>query len=110
MCVKLWHMHINKQDIANSLFTDILKNEVVDALNSRYGVERVEYKLLNYGMGIEIYGGTNSQFILSTISKVTQIPMEAFTILSENKKEKVIFYAYFPENDKTLRKKQKLNI
>lgn len=63
------------QELADIVFNDALKAKVSNALKNRYGVREVNYKSMNYGMGIIISGNNNFDFIRGTIEKVTGIPI-----------------------------------
>jgi len=97
--------NINKQELAQLVFDDKLKSDVDNTLKNYYGVKTVNYRLLTYGMGIEISGSNNFNFIHGAVIKVTGLPSETISIISEDEKNGFAFYAYLPEKDKTINKR-----
>jgi hypothetical protein len=99
--------NLSKQELAELIFDEELKTLVSSTLTNHYGVKSVEYRPLNYGVGIQLTGSDSFGFILGAISKVTGIAIESFGILGENKDAKTAFYAYLPEKDKSLHRRLK---
>lgn len=97
--------NLNNQELAAIVFNDALKAKVSNALKNRYGIREVNYKSMNYGMGIIISGNNNFDFIRGTIEKVTGIPIDSFNIIVEDKENNTAFYVYMPEKDKNLQRK-----
>jgi hypothetical protein len=97
--------NMNKQELATLVFDDKLKADIENTLKNHYGVKSVNYRLLTYGMGIEISGSDSFNFIRSAVIKVTGLPTETLSIISEDEKNGSAFYAYLPEKDKTINKR-----
>lgn len=91
---------MSKQELASLVFTDKVKTDVENTLKCHYGVKDVNYRLLNYGMGIEISGSDSFGFIKGAVAKVTGLPSDTFSIMSEDTEKRCAFYVYMPEKDK----------
>jgi hypothetical protein len=97
--------NINKQELATLVFNEELKSNVENTLKNHYGVKTVNYRLMTYGMGIEISGSDSFDFIRGAMVKVSGLPTETFSIISEDKKSQSAFYVYMPEKDKALNRR-----
>ena len=97
--------NMTKQELAAFVFNDELKAAVRNTLTNHYGVKEVNYRLLNYGMGIEISGSDSFTFIRDAMTKVSGLAVETFSVLGENVEKGTAFYVYLPEKDRVLQKK-----
>jgi len=97
--------NMTKQELAAFVFNDELKAAVRNTLTNHYGVKEVKYRLLNYGMGIEISGSDSFNFIRDAMTKVSGLAVETFSVLAENAEMGTAFYVYLPEKDRGLQKK-----
>lgn len=101
--------NINKQELATFVFNEQLKSDVENTLKNHYGVKTVNYRLMPYGMGIEISGSDSFDFIRGAMVKVSGLPTETFSVMSEDKKSQTAFYVYMPEKDKSLNRRIRQN-
>ena len=100
-----WSESMTKRELAAFIFNDELKAAVRNTLTHNYGVKEVNYRLLNYGMGIEISGSDSFTFIRDAMCKVAKLPAETFSVLGENAEKGTAFYVYLPEKDRALQKR-----
>lgn len=98
---------MTKTEMAGLVFTDIVKQNLVNLLKTNYGVSDINFKDMSYGIAIEINGSDRFNFMKSAITKVSGIDTSTISILSENLEQKKAFYAYLPEKDRNLQKKLK---
>jgi len=70
--------NINKQELATLVFNEELKSNVENTLKNHYGVKTVNYRLMTYGMGIEISGSDSFDFIRGAMVKVSWIANRNF--------------------------------
>lgn len=96
---------MTKTEMAGLVFTDIVKQDLVNLLKTNYGVLDISFKEMNYGITIEINGSDRFNFIKGAITKICGIDSSTISVLSENLEKKKAFYAYLPEKDRNLQKK-----
>ena len=101
----IMNINISKQELSSLVFTEQVKTDVENTLKSHYGVKNVNYRLLNYGMGIEISGSDSFNFIKGAVVKVTGLPSETFSVMSEDQEKCCAFYVYMPEKDRMVYKR-----
>ena len=99
--------NMSKTEMADLVFTEIVKQNLANLLKNHYGVTDIIYKNMSYGVAMEINGTDRFNFIKGAITKTIGINLNTLSILSENVKEKKAFYAYMPEKDMVLQKKLK---
>jgi len=92
----------NKKEIASCIFSEEVKNNVDNTLKSFYGVKNVKYKSLTCGIGIEVSGSNNFGIIRRALVKLSGVPNETISIMSENEENLSAFYAYLPNKNKYL--------
>lgn len=96
---------MTKMQMAELVFTDIVKQDLSNLLKNKYGVSEISFKDMTYGVGIEINGSDRFNFIKSAITNVCGVELETISILSENLEKKKAFYAYLPEKDRNLQRR-----
>lgn len=99
--------NMTKTEMAGLVFTDIVKQDLVNLLKTNYGVSEINIKDTTYGVSIEINGSDRFNFIKGAITKVCGVELNTISVLSENLEKKKAFYAYLPEKDRNLQKKLK---
>jgi len=99
--------NITKKEMAGLVFTDIVKQSLVNLLKTNYGVSDINFKDMNYGLSMEINGSDRFYFIKNAIVKTSGVDLNTISILSENLDKKKALYAYLPEKDKNLLKRLK---
>ena len=98
---------MTKTEMAGLVFTDIVKQNLVNLLKTHYGVSDINFKDMNYGLSMEINGSDRFNFIKNAIVKTCNVDLNTISILSENMDKKKALYAYLPEKDRNLQKKLK---
>lgn len=97
----------HKQKLSLQVFTKDIQSNIESTFKNFYGIKDVKFKLLNYGMGIEMHGSNSFSFLKSALIKLARVPSETITVLSEDEENLIAFYAYLPEKDKFFKKKVK---
>lgn len=99
--------NLSKQEMVSLVFTDQVKNNLKLFLEKNYKVTEVNYKPLDYGLGIEVFGSNSFNFIKNAVAKICGVSVDTIVILKEDENKSTAYYAYMPEKDKTLQKKFK---
>lgn len=99
--------NLSKQEMVSLVFTDEIKNNLKLFLEEKYKVTSVNYKPLDYGLGIEIVGSNSFNFIKNSLTKISGISIDTIAILREDEDKSSAYYVYMPEKDKILQKKLK---
>lgn len=99
--------NLSKQEMISLVFTDKVKTNLKSFLSEKYKVTQVNYKPLDYGLGIEIIGSNSFTFIKNSLAKISGVSIDTIAVLKEDENNLLAYYAYMPEKDKNLQKKFK---
>ena len=69
--------NMSKTEMADLVFTDVVKQNLANLLKNHYGVTDVFYKNMSYGVAMEINGTDRFNFIKGAITKTIGINLNA---------------------------------